>query len=1200
MGKNYVENSLKHFMKRKVKITLGFVVAFMISGTVGFAENITEHNKPFEEAIKNLAGLGINSLEFNNKTVDDIVISNIKDNSGNNTITIKSPNFEKEIKIQDKYLTENTKKIFENVISNLTTKVTTNKADENPINSLVLLNERVHGNILYNKGVIISRSGYSTQITNAGAKDTTLQNDGILISSTNGQYLYNTTNSKSFNNGIIISKSSGQIAGTINSEMVNNGLIITETSGQNGNGAENVNLLNKGVIAVNSTSSAASGQSSNNINIGKTEIKNYGLIDSNVFGQRLVTMVTDKPNTELSGKAENFGIIFAKTGQEAYGKNMSVYNYGLITTSSDAAISGSVGGTGFNYGVVKVDSANKAFSGDVTNKGIVIADSGTLADKYNTGILLDSNYNVIGDDVKVFNKGDIVQSFGEDKKDSFEGKDKGFVKNQSVEIDDVQSKVIGAVVTDNSKLTEGAVFNYTDEEKDLFLKDTSLVGYFEQDGTLLKVDGDLTLGASTNISAVKNDMGLDVTAVEITNGEITIADDAKINGIIKGQGNINLANTKGNYTLGDTGLINIVVNDNQNKNLNYVEIVLEAGKELAKEEDNNQTTTVNKTVEGVKLSTEKTGEGLINKVTIRDGLEIKADKIEVDGKKYSIYDENTANENTQLEMVVEDMADVKGDVLLGVGKDNFTTNAVAKDKYVGTIDLGAGEDKFVVNGVNTENEFAFNVANAESVELNGGKWNITGGSIGFSDVSRGAGKPVINLTGGAELNITLNQNGSNLSEVIENGFTEEGEKLSLKTEDGKIRYQIDVNTGLNFDKLNTDKYVIDNTDNVVAPVFNVTSDKNGTYVSLKTTEQLGLESYYSSIYEAYIKQLAGKNTTLITHINEMKSDSDLAKEIRELDVTAKAYYTAGTVVTKNITDAYLSAVEEFGERARKGEWIAQGKFINSDTEFDGGSVVKGYDGDMNSAVAMIEYGVSEDTSYGIAFGGGDTEINIDGGGKLDGDNYYVGLYTKFRTENGIDVVGNFGIMKSDLDSKLGNEFAFAIKDTDLNVSGGGYEEGTADSTAFALSLRGKKDINITDTVKIQPILGARMTLINQDKAENPGMNFEIKEQDVFVAEGIVGIHGAKEFALEQGIFEINTGIEYAFAGSTNNEDAEYTIFATDNIEIENGDIPSSKGTFHIGAEYEHENGVGVNGKYEMMWSDSGDDSRITAGVSYRF
>ena len=31
MGKSYVENSLKRFLKRKVKVTLGMVVAFLIT-----------------------------------------------------------------------------------------------------------------------------------------------------------------------------------------------------------------------------------------------------------------------------------------------------------------------------------------------------------------------------------------------------------------------------------------------------------------------------------------------------------------------------------------------------------------------------------------------------------------------------------------------------------------------------------------------------------------------------------------------------------------------------------------------------------------------------------------------------------------------------------------------------------------------------------------------------------------------------------------------------------------------------------------------------------------------------------------------------------------------------------------------------------------------------------------------------------------
>ena len=50
MGRNYAENSLKKFLKRKVKITMGFVVAFMITGSVGYGEIIT--NQIIKDASK--------------------------------------------------------------------------------------------------------------------------------------------------------------------------------------------------------------------------------------------------------------------------------------------------------------------------------------------------------------------------------------------------------------------------------------------------------------------------------------------------------------------------------------------------------------------------------------------------------------------------------------------------------------------------------------------------------------------------------------------------------------------------------------------------------------------------------------------------------------------------------------------------------------------------------------------------------------------------------------------------------------------------------------------------------------------------------------------------------------------------------------------------------------------------------------------
>ena len=243
---------------------------------------------------------------------------------------------------------------------------------------------------------------------------------------------------------------------------------------------------------------------------------------------------------------------------------------------------------------------------------------------------------------------------------------------------------------------------------------------------------------------------------------------------------------------------------------------------------------------------------------------------------------------------------------------------------------------------------------------------------------------------------------------------------------------------------------------------------------------------------------------------------------------------------------------------------------------------------------MIEYGVNDTTSYGAVFGKGDTKVDINDGGELSGDNYYGGLYFKHRTAEGIDVLGSFGIVKSDLDSKLKNSFEVPeIGTADALV------DGTADSKAVSAVLKAKKDYYVAEGLKVQPVVGAALTLITQEEAENKKMGLTISQQDVDVYELITGVNVIKEFALESGKLEVGAGVEYSWANSNQDRDAKYMLNGRE-LTLEDSEIASSRGKAQFGAEYIHENGVGIDAKYEMMWSDSGDDSRITAGISYRF
>ena len=1204
MGKSYIENSLKRFLKRKVKITLGLVVTFMITGVVSFSADETIGIDDYHQKY-NLDG--ILTAKENLKGLGNGVISAGENNS---YVTIE--------KISDKTMIKRvdgtTVAEINNSLISTKTAETVSKVLQEMTGKTEIKNETITGA----DGTIISdvtiNKGIREQRQESNGK--TISNNGIIkFKGDNGQYIGKSVNAYNF--GIIANggtKGQYGIDG-VNVNAYNYGIIAN--GGDSGQKVEKGTVTNYGIIA----NGGGIGQ---NTNVG--DAYNYGIIANGgdtgqtVFKGNLINYGIIKNERNMgqwlysTGTIYNYGII-ANTGN--FGQKVDTgtneakasYNYGLIANGGDYAIAANSkldNNKAANYGVVK-NSTGKVFLDNVNNYGIVILtdkelQDGGLGTGENKGILLDKNYNIIGEDTKQFHSGETIVDFGDSN--SFGGEiSKGFVKNESVNIENVQNKTIGAVITKDGEFKEGDfVFKYNGDN--LLVDNSYLVGYFEKNGTLLNVgNGSLTLKGNTNITAVKGDLSLDVTAVKLGDGgEVFIMDDARINGKIDGgTGNIKFIDAKGIYDL-DGGNIYIGITEKgESKYQNYFNITLTSSTPDKDDE------TSGKNVNYIELSTEKAEKYLANKLIIDSSVTVGKN---TDG--LSIYDTNKTNTDAELELDITDMKSITGNISLGVGKDTVIVNNIDNaDHSQKEINLGAGEDKFVVNGYAKANIFNYNVKNAETVELQGGtwgNWNEAKGTIGFTDTVKAGKQPKLVLGNDTTMNITLNATGNHGSDFA--NYVGDDLKLSHAVITGTgnnsvVKYLID-EKGLDGSKLTTDKYSFGKGIEYKSAIFNVnTTEGKETSVTIKTASEMGLSGQDRIIYEAYLDQIkvGTANKDVINQINKMESSKEFAGLIKDTSVTGEAYYTAGSVVTMDIADTYLSAVEDFTKRAGKGEWLAQGKYINSDTEFDGGSKVKGYDGDVTGTVGMIEYGFTDNTSYGAVFGMGDSKMDIDGGGKLDGDNTYAGLYMKHRTQNGIELVANLGYVENDMDSVLRNDFKF---DNGISSNGKTFEKGTADSSAVILSVKGKKDYRITDTVKVQPILGARATFINQEKAENPEMHFTIKEQDIIVVEGTAGMGIAKEFALlSQGKLELNAGVEYTFAATSSTNDAEYTLFEGTNyqgthIKMEDVDTAENTGTAFAGFDYEHESGVGFNGKYEMMWSDKGDDSRVTAGISYRF
>ena len=1187
MGKSYVENSLKRFLKRKVKITLGVVVTFLITGAVAFAtendaeavnkfkEDLKNQNTKIEEIENNLQGLGSSNLEAKNYTVK-------KDSTGaeatigvsNNTIDfseIKKVNFEEQKGLKIELNNNLTKATKENIVSALGQGNYTNtNLKDNINNGIIIVSSKTleaeaqslsqAGKILENKGILIGYQGTSVSGT--------LINDGLIYGSKWGNY---------YSGGQRIGyESSIEVKGDI--EFINNGLIVMDREGSGqyiySTGSGKRTLINNGVIsaAVGQCIIEGKGLNNNLYNYGIIEIKNS---NSNV----------KKGQEGASATLYNYGVIDVsevKSGVGQSGKN--VYNYGLIKVADGLAMNG----TNYNYGVIKSSGTSNIFNGTTESNGIVIsknADNLLSKDWTKDTALFDDKYTLKNGVVlkdKVTN-----ESFGENKI--------GAAVNETADIEGViKDKNIASIVSGNT----GKTTVFTSKGNELVLENTNITGYFEnkEGGTVLDVTAsDLTLSGKVNITAVKDQQTTtgEVVAVELGKDKTLtlVGSDIKINGKVNGldSSTVKAYNFQSEIDVnGNLTFSNITDPDLKGylKENNFTQAVIDSKSEINK----------------LTLDFKVTADGKENSIFVEDGAVIK--------KGGSFVDSSSKGNDVKVEIEnLETFAQNLDGITFGDGNNTFIVNDAEK-VYEKTIDLGAGEDKFVVKGAGDE-VFNHHVVNAETVELQGGtwgNWNEAKGTIGFTDNTKAGKQPNLVLGNNTTMNITLNATGNHGSDFA--NYVGDDLKLSHAVITGTgngsaVKYLID-EKGLDGSKLTTDKYSFGKGIEYKSAIFNVnTTEGKETSVTVKTAGEMGLSGQDRIIYDAYIDQIkvGNANKDVIDQINGYNTSEDFVNHIRKTNVTGEAYYTAGSVVTMDIADTYLSGVEDFTKRAGKGEWLAQGKYINSDTEFDGGSKVKGYDGDVTGTVGMIEYGFTENTSYGVVYGQGDSEMDIDGGGKLDGDNIYAGLYMKHRTQNGIELVANLGYVENDMDSVLRNDFKFNNKEISSNgISSNGktFEKGTADSSAVILSVKGRKDYRITDTVKVQPILGARATFINQEEAENPEMHFTIKEQDIIVVEGTAGMGIAKEFALPQGKLELNAGVEYTFAATSSTNDAEYTLFDETTVKLEEVDTAENTGTAFAGFDYEHESGVGFNGKYEMMWSDKGDDSRITAGISYRF
>ena len=1245
--KRELEKSLKRYLKRKVRITLGFVTAFAIIGNVGLASEAIEGSldwsmekaKEWTEGydgsnkIKEITGDRVSISEAGEIKLDGTVLVTVPQTNISNKV---STNINNTADLLDKHINGNTELVIGNdadgkelagyneglALQNNGEIAEKDTAFEISGEGNIFVNDgdlnksqkSLEGATIVNKGEITFTGDYGQSIgnngvgynygviSNNGTVGQNIKSNGIgynygIIINNGGKGQNIENNGIGYNYGVIFNSGSyGQSIGGIG---YNYGIIANgENNGQNivVNGiAYNYGVIankfdngqnifgksyNYGLIVNGRDSGQAIGANGIGYNYGI--IGNGGIqgqyISKSGIGYNYGIITNKKYNGQsIAGKGYNYGVIAneSTSGQYVYSSGIS-YNYGIVANTKEVNIFCLEGGNAYNYGVVK-NTTGAVFNGKVDNYGIVIyttdSQSGSLGTGTNKGVVLDSTYALVSgknDSVIDLSSGSIS---GDNDK-TYYTKDNTINFSQ-----DLTGNVLTAVITGDNDVA----YNYTGSDE-LILNDSVVTGYFTGGGkgTLLNVSNDLIL-VDTTINAVTDIENRDnVTAVNLNGGILTQIGESQIVGKVEGEGVVNyVASQSKEQSVGIDGEL-ILRNATSDEVTNYGI-------------DTNITDISFSNLEADKLVlnfVENTKEKEANKVVLGDNVVIGEATTTT-----PVIDGSSSTE--KIDLTINDITGIHGDITLGSNDDTLT---IAKNyAYDGVIDLGNGtndilnlshSDEGTTHVKNEENTFNYKVHNVEEINLTGGHWHIdntkteiTGdkvnlnisGELHVEVNSLGTGKGVeTSMDGvGKDVNDFTVSAGEGIKFVVGDNFNALEPSYSFKTE-YKLGADTEIKGAVIFD----------------TSASTVTEDSVGHInIRVKEADELGLGDY-AAIYDTVIKNLS-ENDALRNAIN-YQDGGQFQDMIKNTNFQASAFYTTGYAVTKDVTDMYMDTVESFGRKAGAREWLAFGKYLSSDTEFDGGSSSRGYDGDITGTVGMVEYGVNDTTSYGVVFGKGDTEIDITGGGKLDGDNTYIGGYVKHTTEGGIELLGNIGFTKSDLDAK------FSTHDTVGGVNYNIISDGSSDADAITLSLKAKKPYSISETLRVEPMLGARYTLINQDAVESSDRNFRIDERDVTVLEGMAGADLVKDFSVANGKLSLKTGVEVSLLSVSDSDDARYTLYGNEIALVNEEEIADSKVSAHVGFGYEHENGVGVDARYKFIWTDKGDSNRAEVGLSYRF
>ena len=420
--KHNIESSLKRFLKRKVKITMGFVVAFLITGTVGFAE-ADYYAKDKEVSVEKAEDITAKvntsvSAENNNRftaigaenkhkidltttgninIVNDPTVTNperlygiVLNGGATGNITANEINFDMETKGNTQLRALRNINSTVNVKSNLVGTLTSENGFLRAIDCWEGGTTTIEGYLdlsLVSKGGTISAIGAQEGgniIINGNSNIDVSSETGRIVGvenfanaggkiEFNGDFNLNTTNGTNYNQvyqGILAYQSTTNFNGNTNINMINNSDVsksdhfLVDVQCDPGNAHETIVNFNG---AKTTLSYESKGKSSNPIwGVSASGVPgsiNFNGAETNISitteNSNLATALESQYGAKITSKAENKMILNVKNESE----NKFSNTYGIYSSQ----YAGYNGNVILNGSVDIITQANAGFSGGIVN-----------------------------------------------------------------------------------------------------------------------------------------------------------------------------------------------------------------------------------------------------------------------------------------------------------------------------------------------------------------------------------------------------------------------------------------------------------------------------------------------------------------------------------------------------------------------------------------------------------------------------------------------------------------------------------------------------------------------------------------------------------------------------------------------------------------------------------------------------------------